>query len=563
MNLRMLRAEFGSPLLRLRHTTLLAFLIFAAAFLRLGMLERQGLWADEVFSLAMATGHSLEHPAAVADPSLGDFIEHPQPLPASAYRSYLKHEEPVAGVRRVVRAVLLSDTNPPLYYVLLYGWTLRSGTSDVALQLFSVLWAIACLPLLWSLGNQFGGRSAAWIACLLFAFAPVAIRYSTEGRMYSMLWFFVLLTAWSALHLHRRGGNVPIILLWMFASAAGLLTHYFFFFVWTAILIWLVWQPGRCDRRLIALSTVGVGMLVFPWYSLLPASLSNWRVTQDWLTYKPSDYHALHTPFELAWSFFSTRGFGSRNVLSKRYIILLLLMGAAVLWKLDWRRRGQRSLLLLLWIGAACLGPLAFDLLKGTYTSAISRYALAGLPAAFLLLAAGLSRTPKLVRAFVVLLLLAVWMPGIRNLYIYNSRSGPSFREIARSISERSSESDVILLHSIPSGVLGIARYMDSSAPVAPWVGQLGQRRVPEDVETLTAGRRRVFLVKVHTVGASAPQEAYLREHATVIEESRLLSSQTVVFAPRDAELFPRSHVTLDNSNGVRDTTQTGSQIPR
>jgi hypothetical protein len=179
-----------------------------------------------------------------------------------------------------------------------------------------------------------------------------------------------------------------------------------------------------------------------------------------------------------------------------------------------------------------------FDLLKGTYTSAISRYALAGLPAAFLLLAAGLSRTPKLVRAFVVLLLLAVWMPAIRNLYNHDSRSGPSFREIARSISERSSESDVVLLHSIPSGVLGIARYMDSSAPVAAWVARLGQRRVPEDVETLTTGRRRVFLVKVRTAGASVPPETFLREHATVVQDTQLLSSQTVVFAPRDAEIF-------------------------
>jgi hypothetical protein len=31
---------------------------------RLPLVGRQALWADEVFSLAIATGHSLEHPAA-------------------------------------------------------------------------------------------------------------------------------------------------------------------------------------------------------------------------------------------------------------------------------------------------------------------------------------------------------------------------------------------------------------------------------------------------------------------------------------------------------------------
>ena len=33
------------------------------AVLRLAILDRQSLWTDEFFSLAMATGHSLEHPA--------------------------------------------------------------------------------------------------------------------------------------------------------------------------------------------------------------------------------------------------------------------------------------------------------------------------------------------------------------------------------------------------------------------------------------------------------------------------------------------------------------------
>ena len=52
----------------------LAFLLVAAMFaLRSGLALRPGLWADEIFSLAMATGHSLEHPARDADPPSGGF----------------------------------------------------------------------------------------------------------------------------------------------------------------------------------------------------------------------------------------------------------------------------------------------------------------------------------------------------------------------------------------------------------------------------------------------------------------------------------------------------------
>src|SRR5713101_4488990 len=61
----------------------LLFVVFAlAALVRIDIAGRSGLWADEVFSLAMATGHSLEHPAAAADPALGDFVESDTPVHA-------------------------------------------------------------------------------------------------------------------------------------------------------------------------------------------------------------------------------------------------------------------------------------------------------------------------------------------------------------------------------------------------------------------------------------------------------------------------------------------------
>ncbi len=67
---------------------------------------RSGLWVDEIFSLAMATGHSLEHPAAAADPTQGDFVEPDHAVPAEEFRRYLEHDNPAASPARVIRAVL-------------------------------------------------------------------------------------------------------------------------------------------------------------------------------------------------------------------------------------------------------------------------------------------------------------------------------------------------------------------------------------------------------------------------------------------------------------------------
>ena len=85
------RSPAGGP--RLTRTALTGLLIFAfCALIRIGLVERHGLWVDEFFSLAMATGHSLEHPADRADPALGDYVEAPRALPPAAYSRYLEHD---------------------------------------------------------------------------------------------------------------------------------------------------------------------------------------------------------------------------------------------------------------------------------------------------------------------------------------------------------------------------------------------------------------------------------------------------------------------------------------
>ena len=98
---------------------LLAVLVIAT-LLPIYLAGRSGLRPDELFSLAMATGHSLEHPAAVANPSLGDFVEPDQTSTGRGISAIICGTTvPPASPARVVRAVLLSDTNPPLYYLLL------------------------------------------------------------------------------------------------------------------------------------------------------------------------------------------------------------------------------------------------------------------------------------------------------------------------------------------------------------------------------------------------------------------------------------------------------------
>jgi 4-amino-4-deoxy-L-arabinose transferase-like glycosyltransferase len=285
---------------------LLLLALFIA--IRLVAASHKTLWADEVFSLAMATGHSLEHPANVADPAQGDYYESATPVPAHQWTAYMRHQSPLESPRQVVRAVMLSDTSPPLYYLGLWAWTLIFGVSDASARGFSIFWATASVPLLWMLAQRIGGTRSSLIAVLLFAVAPAAIFYSTEARMYSMLWFFTLATAELTVRLQEKGPRWTFVLLWILCAAAGLLTHYFFIFPLAAFGLWLMIRPARMPRLISVSAAIVVGLLVMPWMIHVRQSLSAWRVTGGWLNARPDHYQLLRALFDLAWSYLSPAG---------------------------------------------------------------------------------------------------------------------------------------------------------------------------------------------------------------------------------------------------------------
>lgn len=484
-----------------------------AALLRVALALHPGLWVDELFSLAMATGHSLEHPANEANAALGDFIEPPDPQPASKFRAYLEHDTPPAGLSRVIRAVQLSDTSPPLYYLVLNVWTRIFGSSDAALHLFSVVCALACLPLLWFLGFDLGGERTAWASCVFFTFSPVALYYAAEGRMYSLTWFIAIFLVWATLALSTRGPRPHLLILWVLSAGSGLLTHYFLAFVLAACVAWMLFYPNKMSRLhwagLIAIAV----LLVFPWYLHLPESLSRWRVTGGWLNHPLTWKAAIVNPVKLVWSYLSVSGIwgGSRGDIPALgvYAFLLLLalrLGIGRLFIERWR-------LVWLWVLGSTLGPVVFDLLRGTDSSSIARYALPGLPAGILLLAMGTSMLPRKAYAAFLILLPLIWLPGVRKIYLEPRRYWEPLQQVASHLNAWAEPQDLIIVHSIPSGVLGVARYLEAPTPIASWVVQLKQRRIPDDMYKIIAFRRRVALAMIHDLGEPSPAQEWLSQH--------------------------------------------------
>lgn len=530
-----------------------AVILIVAALLQTWLAIRPGLWVDEVFSLAVATGHSLEHPAAAARPALGDFIDHPSPVAPATLAAYAAHDRPPASLRRVVRAAFLSDTSPPLYYVLLSGWTRLAGTSDAALRLFSTLCALVCLPLLWLTGRRIADRTTALIACVLFACAPPALYFATEGRMYALTWVFALGLAWLALRVApnatplnatapnataRGGAGWPLLLAWAVVGAAGLLTHYFFAFVWLAVAAWLWLHRGGVQRaRLVAASGL-TALLVLPWYARVPESLGLWRVTAGWLNGDLTVKQMALGPLRLiTYMVFWSPAYRNKGELLAA--VLLVVLVAAMLRRDPRRWVTGKTQLLWLWVLAAAVGPLVFDLLLGTTSSQIGRYGLAGVPAALLLVAVGTSALPRAARAAFVALLVVAWWPGLREVFAEPARPSHPYPQVAARLdawhrAAPSASSDLVLVHSIPSGSIAVARYLRSGPPIASWTVRAGWRRTRADLDALLAGRCRVALVKTHDFLEDPwPAEGWLRERATLDAREQWGGTAILYFALR------------------------------
>jgi uncharacterized membrane protein len=508
-------------------------LVVLAAILRVGLAGNQPLWNDETFSLAMSTGHSLEQSPTITNQALGDFVLPDRPTSADELRGYVSYDQPPAGLSRVIRAVFLSDTSPPLYYVFLYFWTLAFGTSDFVLREFSTLCALACFPFVAGIACRTAGSKALLPACLLFAFSPLGICFSTEARMYSLLWLCVVAITWLSLVWRATGTGVLLPAAWVGASAAGFLSHYFFAFPWFAVVAFLFLQPGKLRRLRLATCMLFTGLLISPWYIGVPESLRGWRLMKDWLRWEPDGFSRVRAIVDLVLQNFSGAGHHvSSNAVA---LVLFALVFGAMALRLHVRMFTGRRLLLWLLFLAPCAGLLLFDAVMHTYTMAHERYAIAALPIGCVLAAAALVSLANPTRTVLLILVLVAWAP---NLLLYQQTAKRLVaRQRAAAVSGNSPD-DLIVIDGTPSGLLNIVRYLNGEAPIVgwmpAWLQEPAAREPPEKILQLAAGRTRIWWLAAAGAPPKPPEREWLREHALVLHETNV----TTEFAPTNGATF-------------------------
>lgn len=90
----------------------------------------------------------------------------------------------------------ITETNPPLYTLLMRGWIGLFGQSDILMRLPSFIFGLTTIAATYALAQKIFNRSGAITAGLIYSLAGTHIFLSTENRIYALLSLLSILSFW-------------------------------------------------------------------------------------------------------------------------------------------------------------------------------------------------------------------------------------------------------------------------------------------------------------------------------------------------------------------------------
>jgi 4-amino-4-deoxy-L-arabinose transferase-like glycosyltransferase len=177
-----------------------------------------------------------------------------------------------------------------LYYILLHYFTGVFGMSEASLRALSPLFAIATLPILFTLARTMFDDPIAASAVVLWAFNPVILLLARRARMYPML-AAVALAHFMLLWLVRRKPSWPRAIACGFFGALAVYTHLAALFLLGAEAAMLVRDFIHGRRNAMAWLALAIALVLFLPYFPIFSTQSDQMVHGHWLDWISTGYH--------------------------------------------------------------------------------------------------------------------------------------------------------------------------------------------------------------------------------------------------------------------------------
>ena len=243
----------------------------------------------------------------------------------------------ILPVQSLLASVGQFDPHPPLYYLQLHFWILL-GTTDAQIKLNSVLWSLAALLSLAHVSKEAFGAQRSLTATALFAFAPFAVIYSQEARMYSMLMclsigqFYVLyLILKNRITVGRWVALLAVTLAILYSHGAAFLI---FLPLSLCFLMHIRSDSGRSKEQILAWLLLFLILILSYWPWLQRA-----RTVFLGHTMTPTVTEIVDTLFLVQWGF---------NGRLPSFILWIATTSVFALWLYAWNGKDKNSQLVLL-----------------------------------------------------------------------------------------------------------------------------------------------------------------------------------------------------------------------
>lgn len=119
------------------------------------------------------------------------------------------------------------DVHPPLYYLLLHGWMELFGDSILAVRSLSVVFGVMAVALSMVFTRRLVNERAALAVGWLMAIMLIAVRYSQEARMYTLMGLLTIAATMALVMWLHKPNNCHYLALYAVLTTLNLYTHYF------------------------------------------------------------------------------------------------------------------------------------------------------------------------------------------------------------------------------------------------------------------------------------------------------------------------------------------------
>ncbi|HJX38720.1 MAG TPA: glycosyltransferase family 39 protein [Anaerolineae bacterium] len=348
----------------------------------------------------------------------------------------------------------LVEQNPvgwlPLHSFTLHYWMALVGQTPFSARLFSVVFGVLAVALLFPLGRCLGTADTGIVALSIGAFSPFLVYYAQEARVYSLWLFLSLLSSYLLLRALRDPQRVWGWVLYGASMVAALYAHYFSVLLLPWGLLAVVYHAIRARRRDVVLASMGAQAAAL--VACLPLIGFARSSAADRYGFWRSPLSARQIIVDL-WYHLSS---GGNLSVGQAWPVMVGLAFAAAVGLVMLRPRWH-GVLLALYFVIPLAGMLVLSSWRELY---VSRYLAMAAPAVYLLVAAGsaslwsaLRRGRAMVRgtaaatlALVVAAVAPCWAQALDNYYFSPQYARDDFRSAALYVTNREREGDALVM---------------------------------------------------------------------------------------------------------------------